>query len=138
MIEKGQKVKFHYVLKAEGEIVDQSPESQPLEYEQGAGQILPALEQVIGEMTVGDKKEVTLSPEDGYGLPRKEAIIQVDRKSVQVENLEVGAKLQATDPQGKTHAGTVVELNDDNLTVDFNHPLAGKTLDFQVELLEVA
>ncbi len=138
MISNGKKVKIHYTLKVNKEVVDSSLEKDPLEYEQGSGQIIKGLEVALEGLKPGDKKEVFIGPDDAYGPFHQEAIIQVPKSQVNINPLEIGMILTSQTPEGQNVRGIVKELDDENVTVDFNHPLAGKELHFEVEVIEVA
>ncbi len=137
MIEKGKKVTLQYVLTVEGEIVDQSSPESPLVYEHGSGQIIPGLEREMDGMSIGDKKQVQVSPEDAYGTKNLDAIIEIPKTQIRVEDCKVGTTLQGTDDKGNQIRGIVTEIGDEKVKVDFNHPLAGKLLYFDVEVIEI-
>lgn len=138
MIDKGKKVKIHYVLTVEGQEVDSSRDRGPLEYEHGSGQIVPGLERQLEGLKPGDHQDIMVSAEEGYGPVQKENIVEVPRDRLPPDNLEVGSVLSAQGPTGQNFRGVVTELNSEKARVDFNHPLAGKELHFAVDIVEVA
>ena len=138
MIKSGKKVKIHYTLTVQGEVVDTSEDKDPLEYVHGSGQIIVGLEAALEGMEPDQTKEVTVGPDDAYGPINPQAILEIPRDKLQHIEVEVGAILKAEDPDGKTVQGIVKEVKDETVIVDFNHPLAGKELHFTVKVLEVS
>ena len=131
-------VTFHYTLTSDaGEVIDSSSGREPLAYLHGAGTIVPGLESAMEGRAPGDRFEVKVSPEEGYG-PRHEGMIQsVPRSAFQgVDRIEVGMQFQARGPQGSMSV-TVTEVSDEQVTVDGNHPLAGQNLNFAIEVVSV-
>ncbi len=136
----GNKVKVHYTGKFEdGQVFDSSKDREPLEFTIGEGQVIPGFEKEIRGMSEGDTKSITLQPEDAYGPRRDELMVDV-KKSDFPENIspEVGQPLQMRRPDGQTVNVVVTNVQDETVTLDANHPLAGKVLIFDVELVEVA
>lgn len=129
---------IHYTLTDQaGEVVDSSQGAEPLTYLQGFGNIIPGLEEALNGKSAGDSLEVTVPPEKGYGPVVEEMVQAVPRDAFQgVEELEVGMRFQAQTASGPV-AVVVTEVADETVTVDGNHPLAGKTLNFAVEVVEV-
>ena len=139
MIKQNSVVTMHYELKdAQGEILDSSEGQDPLTYLHGAGNIIVGLEeQLVGKAT-GDNVSAVVSPEKGYGEP-VDALIQVVPKEAfgaEVDNIEVGMRFQAETEQGPVPV-VVTAVDDANVTVDGNHPLAGKELHFNVTISDV-
>lgn len=127
-----------YALKDdEGTLIDQSQPGQPLAYLHGHKNIIPGLESALNGKEAGDQVEVRVAPEDGYGEPNPalEQVVPKDRFQG-VESLEVGMQFQASTDQGPISV-RVVKVEDDNVTVDGNHPLAGKHLNFAVTVQDV-
>ncbi len=129
---------FNYTLKDdEGNVIDQSPEGQPLAYLHGHGNIIPGLEKQLEGKSAGETLTATVEPEEAYGQYQEQAIQQVPRENFQgVDNIEVGMQFQS-EAGGQTMLVTVTDVTDKLVTVDANHPLAGKTLHFDVEITEV-
>jgi len=137
MIKEGSKVKFDYTLTVEGQVADTSSGRGPLEYTHGAGHIIPGLEKELLGMKVGDKKTVKVSPEEGYGIVHEEAIRRVPKEAIGgADNLKVGDMVGASNA-GHTFRAIVKEITDKEVVLDFNHPLAGKELTFDVEIKEI-
>ncbi len=131
-------VSIHYTLKnGEGTVLDASGGGAPLAYLHGAGNIIPGLESALEGKQTGDKLSVTVEPEKGYG-ERDERLVQAVPRSAfkDVKELAPGMQFQAQGPQG-TRLVVVTQVATDVVTVDANHPLAGQTLHFEVEVAEV-
>jgi len=127
-----------YALKDdEGSVIDQSQPGQPLTYLHGHGNIIPGLEEALAGKSIGEMVDVRVDPANGYGEPNPALEQVVPRERFQgVENLEVGMQFQASTDQGPISV-RVVKLDDDDVTVDGNHPLAGKHLNFNVTVQAV-
>jgi len=137
-ISQDQVVSIHYTLRDEaGEIIDSSPAGEPLAYLHGHGSLVPGLERELAGRSVGDKLTVTLSPADGYGEHDPKLVQQVPRRALKgVGNLRVGMRLSASSGRSDRTV-TVTRISGDLVTVDGNHPLAGKKLHFEVEVAGV-
>ena len=136
----GETVKIHYSgTLNDGTQFDSSRGREPLEFSIGAGQMIPGFEQAVEGMTVGDSKTFSIAPEEAYGQHRAELVQDVP-KSALPEDLtpSVGMHLQATGADGKKMDLVVTEVMDEAITVDGNHPLAGRQLNFDIELVEIA
>ena len=129
---------FNYTLTNDaGEIIDSSEGRSPLAYLHGAGNIVPGLEKEMAGRQAGDRFDVVVAPEDGYGQPNPMLVQVVPREAFQgVDTIEVGMEFQAQTPQGPLSV-VVSKVDADNVTVDGNHPLAGKTLHFAIEVTDV-
>lgn len=139
MIEDGKKVRIHYTgTLNDGTQFDSSAGRDPLEFETGAGAVIPGFDAAVRDMEVGAKKTVTLPAKEAYGDVRDEMVgdIPKDRFPAEME-LQVGMPLQMQGPQGPLPV-VVKEIKEDAVTIDANHPLAGKDLTFELELVEVA
>jgi FKBP-type peptidyl-prolyl cis-trans isomerase SlyD len=101
-----------------------------LTYIQGAGQIVHGLEKELAGLKVGDQKKVQVKPEEGYGQPDPKAFQEIPKEKVPLDAHKVGAMLMTKSPQGQAVALRVSEIKEKTIVVDFNHPLAGKTLNF--------
>jgi FKBP-type peptidyl-prolyl cis-trans isomerase 2 len=136
-IQNGSKVSIHYKLSVEGKTVETSAGKEPLSYVQGSGQILPGLEKQLEGLDAGDKKQVTVTSEEGYGQRSPEAIKKVPRSAfAESDKLEVGATVQGQ-AGDQTFSAVISEISDEEVTLDLNHPLAGKTLEFDIEVVGV-
>ncbi|NIC07813.1 FKBP-type peptidyl-prolyl cis-trans isomerase [Billgrantia bachuensis] len=131
-------VAFHYTLTNDaGEVLDSSEGRQPLTYLHGAGNIIPGLEKQLEGREAGEKLNVSVSPEEGYGEVQPQLVQEVPRDAFQgVEAVEPGMQFQAQ-TQGGPLMVTVTQVEGDTVTVDGNHPLAGQKLNFDVEIAEV-
>ncbi|GGJ74355.1 FKBP-type peptidyl-prolyl cis-trans isomerase [Deinococcus aquiradiocola] len=129
-------VEIEYVLKVDGEIVDQSEVGDPLVYLHGHNNIIPGLETALEGHEAGDTLSVTVSPEDGYG-ERDDENVQVLPRADFDDDVEIGASYFAQAEDGSVNPFTVVSVSGDDVTVDFNPPLAGQTLNFDVTVKDV-
>ena len=137
-VEEGRKVSIEYTLTLDdGEQADSNVGGQPLVFEQGKHQILPALEKALSGMKVSESRKVTLAPEEGYGKVMPELIQEVDPKLIPEGARVAGTELAAEDQQGNRHFARVHEVREDKILVDMNHPLAGRTLHFDVKILSI-
>jgi FKBP-type peptidyl-prolyl cis-trans isomerase SlyD len=129
---------FHYTLTNDtGMVIDSSADRAPLTYLHGAGNIVPGLEKEMNGRKPGDMFNVVVAPEEGYGMPNPMMIQVVPREAFQgVDTLEVGMEFQAQTPQGPMSVA-IAKIDGDEVTVDGNHPLAGQTLHFAIEVTDV-
>lgn len=132
-------VRVHYTGKlADGEIFDDSRGREPIEFTLGAGQVIPGFEKAVLDMAVSDTKTVNIPSADAYGDHRPELIQAVPLSELPEEiKPEVGMQLVSQAPDGQQIPLVVTEVNDDNIMVDANSPLAGKDLVFDLELVEI-
>ena len=128
-------VTIHYTLTDDsGDVLDSSKDGDPLVYLHGANNIIPGLENELVGKTTGASLKVSVEPADGYGEHSPEAIQKVPRSAFEgVEDIQPGMQFQTEGPQG-VQVIVVAEVNDDEITIDANHPLAGKTLHFDVSI----
>ena len=138
MIADGKKVRIHYTgTLNDGTQFDSSAGRDPFEFEIGAGKVIPGFDIAVRSMEIGDKKTVTIPTAEAYGEVREEIIGDLPKDMFPPEmKLTVGLPLQMMSPQGPVMV-TVKEIKETAVTVDANHPLAGKDLTFELELLEV-
>ncbi len=137
-IEKNRVVTLHYTLRDDqGTVIDSSSGRGPLSYIHGKGNIIPGLEQALAGRVAGDKLDVTVAPDRGYGR-RDERLVQIvpRTKFSEVSEITPGMQVRSNGPQGPRMM-TVVRIERDFVTVDANHPLAGRTLHFSLEIEEV-
>ncbi|MBD3292808.1 MAG: peptidylprolyl isomerase [Armatimonadia bacterium] len=135
----GDTVKVHYTGKLDdGTVFDSSREREPLEFQLDEGQIIPGFEEAVVGMEEGDETTVEIPPEKAYGPHQDDAVMEfpLDQLPDEIEP-EVGMQLQLQGQNGQAFPARVVEVGDDTLTLDANHPLAGETLTFEIELVEV-
>ncbi len=129
-------VTIEYTLTVDGEVVDSSAQHGPLSYIHGQGHLIPGLEKELQGMAVGEEKEVTVSPEEGYGVEDPNAFIALPKSEFPPTiTLEPGVQLQLSDQSGQVYNATIHEVKDDSVVLNFNHPLAGKTLHFTVKVV---
>ena len=130
-------VTIHYTLTDEqGVVLDSSSGEEPLTFVHGAGTMVPGLEKALFGKSAGDALKVSVAPADGYGLRDEDLVQKVPRKNFPIEDVEVGMHFQTRSPGGPRIV-TVLATDDENITVDANHPLAGATLNFDVQVLNV-
>jgi FKBP-type peptidyl-prolyl cis-trans isomerase SlyD len=131
-------VTMHYTLKDDaGAVIDSSASGDPITYLHGHGNIVPGLERGLEGKNVGDKLHVDVSPADGYGEYDKQLVQRVPRRSLKgIANVTPGMQLQAQTSEGPRSV-TVTHVASDMVTIDGNHPLAGKSLKFEVEITDV-
>ena len=135
-VEKDKVVLMHYTLKNDaGDVIDSSDGGDPLPFLQGHGNIIPGLESALEGSKMGDKLDVSIKPEDGYGERMKNAIQEIPSSALQgIDEVKVGMQLQSQDQDGNAFLVTVTKVEDDKITVDGNHPLAGQILHFSVSI----
>jgi FKBP-type peptidyl-prolyl cis-trans isomerase SlyD len=137
-IAQDQVVSIHYTLKDDaGEVIDSSAHGEPLSYLHGHGNLIPGLERELTGRKAGDRLQVKIPPADGYGEYDRELVQRVPRRTLKgIPEVKVGMRLQAQTAEG-TRVVTVTQLAGDMVTLDGNHPLAGKNLNFEVEVAAV-
>lgn len=137
--EKGDTVAVHYTGTLEdGEVFDSSREREPLEFEVGSGQVIPGFDRAVEGLEVGESREITIEPDEGYGEPREDLVVDVERGQFPDDSEpEVGRQVQVQVAPGQNRVATIKEIQDEAITLDLNHPLAGKELTFAVELVEI-
>ncbi len=138
-LKSNQVVSIGYTLTDDdGNILDTANSLSPFSFISGKNQILPALEEKLGEMLIGSKKIVVLQPEEGYGVYDEMALQIVNKSEFPADvNIEEGMSFVADSPDGREMPFIIKKIDGDDVTLDFNHPLAGKTLTFNVELLSL-
>ena len=139
MAKDGNTVKVHYTGKLDdGTVFDTSVEREPLEFTIGAGQMIPGFEGAVRGMQVGQVKTVTIPAEEAYGSHNEDMVLVVERDKLP-DNLNpvVGQQLQMQQENGNTAVVVVTDVSDTTITLDANHPLAGKALTFEIELVEM-
>ena len=138
-IQENKVVSISYTLKDEnGDVLDQASKDQPFAFLSGQNQILPKLEEKISKMVIGSQQKVVLKPEQGYGEYRADAVREVKRSDFPDKiELQEGQRFMADLGEGQHRPFYVKNVSDEAVTIDFNHPLAGITLEFDVELLDI-
>ena len=132
-------VSMHYTLSDDDKnVLDSSKGEEPMSYLHGAGHIIPGLENALVGKVVGDSLKVKVEPADGYGDFRPNLVQVVDKSAFEgIETIEVGMTFNAHAPDGSPQHVMVKDIDNDAITIDANHPLAGKVLHFDVEIVEV-
>ena len=136
-VSKGKVISLEYTLKLEdNQVVDTNVGKDPLTYTQGANQIVPGVESALEGMAVGQAKQVVVAPSEGYGDKNPNALQEVPKQNVP-QDIKVGTQLQGKDTAGREVRPIVTEIKDDTVLLDFNHPLAGKTLFFDLKVVNI-
>lgn len=134
---KGKMISLEYTVKLEdNQVVDTNVGKEPLTFTQGANEIIRGVEAAVEGMTVGQAKQVIVPPESGYGAPDPEAFQEVPKENVPGE-IKVGSQLHGKAADGRIVQPIVAEIKDKTVLLDFNHPLAGKTLVFEVKVVDI-
>ncbi len=138
-VSENSKITFHYVIKIDNEIeIENSYETEPATFKMNNQELLPAMEEELMGMEPGEKKEFTLTPDKAFGPVQKEAIIKFPKENLELrKDIQPGMYLDIENNQKETFRGKILEIDDKNVTMDFNHPLAGKTLTYQIEIVDV-
>lgn len=139
-VKSGDTVRIHYTgTLADGSQFDSSAGRDPLEFTVGSGQIIPGLDKAIPGMVVGDKKQVVVPADEAYGQSNPDARQAVPRAEIPDHiPLDLGTQLQVQTPTGQAMTVVVAEVTETEVTLDANHPLAGKDLTFDIELVAIA
>jgi FKBP-type peptidyl-prolyl cis-trans isomerase 2 len=135
----GNTVQVHYTGKlADGTVFDSSVGREPFEFTLGAGQVIPGFEKAALGMKVGEKKTVTIPADEAYGPHRDEQVVELPREELPSGMTpEVGQQLVVTQQDGRQIIVVITEVSDETVTIDANHPLAGKDLTFEIELVKI-
>jgi len=138
VIESGSSVTIEYTLKLDdGTTVDSNVDGNPLSFTQGTGEILPALEEALLGAKVGDTQEVKLTADQGYGAVNPDAFQEVPLDKLPEDARTAGTMLMASAPDGQERPVRVHEVKEETIILDFNHPLAGQALTFDIEILAI-
>lgn len=137
---KGDKVRVHYTGKLhDGTVFDSSVSREPLEFELGAGMMIAGFDAAVNGMSVGDKKVVDIPAKDAYGEKNQEMIVTVPKSQLPPDlKPEVGQQLGMQQPNGQSVPVIVTKVGESDVEIDANHPLSGKDLIFEIELMEIA
>lgn len=132
-------VTFNYTVKdEEGNVLDTTSNREPLSYLSGQNQIIPKLEETLNTMLIGGKKNVKIDAPEAYGEYKKEAVQEVKKSDFPAElEIEVGRSYIANSPEGQQMPFVIKSADEEKVEIDFNHPLAGKNLEFDVEVVDV-
>jgi len=139
-VKKGDKIKVEYEGKLEdGTVFDSSEKhGQPLEFEVGGGQMIKGFDEAVVGMEKDEEKEITLQPEDAYGQPNPELVKEVPRDQLPEGDPKPGMMLGITLPNGMQLPAKIVDVSDDKVKIDLNHPLSGKVLTFKIKIVEIS
>jgi FKBP-type peptidyl-prolyl cis-trans isomerase SlyD len=138
VVKDGMEVSLDYTLKTpDGKTLETSKGREPLRYIHGNKMMIPGLEKELTGMKVGGEKHVTVKPEDGYGKVNPNAIKEFPKEKIPPDALKVGAVLAARSPEGMVVPMTVREIKEKTVVMDLNHPMAGKTLVFDVKVVDI-
>jgi FKBP-type peptidyl-prolyl cis-trans isomerase 2 len=132
------RISMEYTLTIGDEVFDSTVGKDPVLFQLGTGAIVQGLERELIGLGVGESKHVTVLPEDAYGLVDPQALKVLDPELVPEEHRQVGAQVILQDPEGRQAVVTVIEVSDERVVVDMNHPLAGQVLEFDVKVLAIA
>ncbi|HEX9778300.1 MAG TPA: peptidylprolyl isomerase [Geopsychrobacteraceae bacterium] len=135
----GSKVKVHYTgTFDDGEVFDSSREREPMEFEVGAQQVIPGFDQALVGMKTGESKSVRIPEEEAYGPYNPEMVMEVAPDQFEAGmKVEIGQQFQVEMGEGNPVVLMVKDVRDDKVVLDANHPMAGKTLNFEIELVEI-
>ncbi|MFC1753883.1 peptidylprolyl isomerase [Thermoproteota archaeon] len=138
-VKKGDTVKIEYEgTFDDGTVFDSSEKAgKPLEFEVGAGKVIPGFENAVIGMDKGQEKKVKIQPEEAYGHPNPELVKKVPREQLPKEELKQGMLLVMNLPNGMQLPAKIAELDDKEVTLDLNHPMAGKILNFKIKVVEI-
>jgi peptidylprolyl isomerase len=138
-VNDGDTVKVHYTGKLENDVVfDTSNEREPLQFTIGEGRVIPGFEEAVAGMEPGESKTANIPADQAYGPYHEEMVRALDRNQLPPDiELEVGQHLESRSEEGQSFIVTVIDISGSTVTLDANHPLAGKDLSFDIELLEI-
>ena len=137
-VEDNLVVTLDYTLMVEDEVMESTADGEPIQFIQGMGQIIPGLENALYGLQIGDKKTILIQPDDAYGEydPESTEIVKKEEFSEEVP-LDVGTFLDLSDDDGEVLSAQIIEEDEDTITLDFNHPLAGKALTFDITVTDL-
>jgi len=139
MIRNGSVVRFEYTLSGEnGEVIESNKGKDPVTYTHGQHEVIPGLENELSGMKVNEEKNICLQPEEAYGAVDPKGFKEVPKTEIPAAAIEVGTPLSARSSEGEDVIIRVHEVKQKTVILDFNHPLAGKTLNFDVKVIDIA
>lgn len=138
-VKQGNTVRIHYTGKLDdGTVFDSSVGRDPLEFTLGKEEVIPGFEKAVIGMQPGETRTTTIAPEEGYGDYQDDMVFEVERARLPVDmEPEIGTELRVRTPDDSMIPVVIVDVNDDKVTIDANHPLAGRDLIFDIELVEI-
>jgi len=139
-VKQGDKIKVDYTGKLEdGTVFDTSEGKQPLEFTVGEGRIIKGFDNAVVGMEKGEEKEIKIEPADAYGDPNPEMVKKLPRDKLPPEpEPKPGMTLALKTPDGKQFPARIIEVGDKEITIDLNHPLAGKILNFKIKIVDIS
>jgi FKBP-type peptidyl-prolyl cis-trans isomerase 2 len=137
IIESGRKIKMHYTMEVEGKVIDSTRNRQPFEFVDGKDPIIPGLEAEMKGLKAGDHKEFTVTSENAFGSHEAAAVIRIPRKNLPEGDIKPGMTYTTKGEGARPMRGVVQTVEGDIVVLDFNHPLAGKELHFEIDIIEV-
>ncbi len=137
-VQDNMDVGLEYTLMVDGHVVDSTEGKSPFHYVQGHHQVIPGLERQLIGLHAGDSKSIVVKPEEGYGPADPSAIVEIPKTQLPKDATPtVGMVMHGTQPDGQSIRGKISEVKDKTVMLDFNHPLAGKTLNFKVKIITI-
>ncbi|WXG41806.1 MAG: peptidylprolyl isomerase [Candidatus Freyarchaeum deiterrae] len=137
-VQKGNKVKVEYSVSLDdGTIFDSSEGKEPLEFEAGSGKVIKAVDQGVIGMKKGEEKEIRIEPKEAFGYRNPKFVMKIPKDKLPKESKE-GVMIRFVTPEGEKLAGQIIEMTDEEATVDFNHPLAGFALNFKIKIADIS
>jgi len=135
---RGDIVRIHYHGELiSGEEFDDSLSNEPVEFTVGEDQVIPAIDNGVVGLNPGERRSISVTPENGFGERREDLIRLVPREMLGEQNVEKGEAVEIQTSDGQLIIAEVVDTNDDSVTFDLNHPFAGRSLNFEVELIDI-
>jgi len=138
MIKDGSVVSFEYTVSDDaGKILESNKGDSPVTYTHGQDEIIPGLEKCLSGMQINEEKHFSVTPEEAYGPVNPEGFKEVPKETIPADGLNVGSVLRARGPGGEEFSVRVHEISDETVVLDLNHPMAGKTLTFDVRVVDI-
>jgi peptidylprolyl isomerase len=140
VVERGNIIKMHYTAKIDDRVVDTTLNRGPVEFRVGEGQVLQGLDEAVVGLEKGEKKTVIIPPEKAYGRRREDLVGKISRDrfgGIPLEHVREGTIVKLRTEQGEIRLATIVRVEEDDVTLDFNHPLAGQTIKFEIEIVDI-
>ncbi|MDY6822029.1 MAG: FKBP-type peptidyl-prolyl cis-trans isomerase [Deferribacterota bacterium] len=132
-----EKMVFSYKLYLEDNTLVDSSGDEPITHIVGKGEIIPKIEEALQEMNIGEKKTIFLEPNEGYGKYNEDNVLSLDKNKLQIDNnVSNGQYVDIVDDNENTYRGKVLEIDENNIVIDFNHPLCDKRVYFELELVD--
>jgi len=137
-VKKGDKVKLHFTGKLkDGKVFATTEGKEPIEFKAGAGEILPGIDEEVIGMERNEEKEITLSPEKGFGERKEELLVDAARDILKGKRAEVGQRISVQTRSGRTMSAQIMKIGEERITLDLNHPLAGKETIFKIKVVDI-